>query len=349
LEDEETKTRLTLTLVDSRARRGDPVAALDWMLARATSVPAAAFEHVGFIYAQSDPRGAAAYVDRVPSGARAAWIAAVAVGYAAADLQGATLFLERFRGEPAFDRGAVMLAQQLATSDPPAAAQLLASVGTRAAGDASAELAIARSWAERDPAAAAAWAMDLGPLHRTIAVSIVTSIWGSRDPDAVRAWALRLPPGDQRDMALGAALRVRGAAPLDPALLAAFSQDRARQAAIVNVIFQTASSDPAAARRLLAEHITEPRMREQAEQMIDSFARGAVPTPAGGFARPPAGPSRGSVPNGQSATLLGPNGQPVLLRPPEAGLRPLPPGAYLGPIPRTPPAREPPPDQTAER
>jgi hypothetical protein len=222
-----------------------------------------------------------------------------------------------------------MLAQQLAASDPPGAAQLLASVGGRAAGDAGAELAIARSWAERDPAAAAAWAMELAAPHRPMVVSIVTTIWGSRDPDAVRAWALRLPAGDHRDMALASALRVRGAAPLDPALLAAFSQDRARQTAIVNVIFQTASSDPAAARRLLAEHITEPRMREQAEQMIDSFARGAAPTPAGGF--------------------IGANGQPVLLRPPEPGLRPLPQGAFLSPSPPIPPPRERPPDQTAER
>ena len=78
------------------------------------------------------------------------------------------------------------------------------------------------------------------------------------------------------------------AAPCRPtlALLGAFSDDRARQGALMDTILATAQTDPAAARRLLDAHITDPRMRAQAEQMIDGFASGAVPLPTGGFGCP---------------------------------------------------------------
>ena len=344
VEDEQLRTRLVMSLIDTWTnRRRDPTGALDWMLASEASLPAEAFERVAFTYARTDPSAAAGYVDRVPSRVRAAWIAAVTIGHATTDVPGAMQFLDRFRGEPGFDRGAVMLAQQMAASDPPAAARLLASVGTRGPDGASPEFAIARSWAERDPAAAAAWAIGLPPLQRSMAISIVAGSWGARDPDAARQWALGLPPGDPRDQALGAVMRTRGTAPPDAALLGAFSNDRARQAAMMNMIMQTAQTDVAAARRLLAEHITEPRMRAQAEQMIDSFARGTAPLPAGfpgqmPVVRSPVGVTPGGLYG--PATIIGPDGRPLPVRPPEPGLVPLPPGAFLGPIPPIPPAPE---------
>ena len=101
------------------------------------------------------------------------------------------------------------------------------------------------------------------------------------------AWALRVLPGDKRDAALAAVMRSRGDAPLDPALLGAFSDDRARQGALMNTLVVVAQTDPAAARRLLDAHITDPQMRARAEQMIDGFASGAVPyRPADSVSRP---------------------------------------------------------------
>ena len=200
---------------------------------------------------------------RVPSGARAAWISAVAQGYATTDPQSAPAFLERFRGDPAYDPAALAVVQPLAASDPAAAARLLASVGARGTGGVRPEFAIARNWAQRDPAAAASWALDLPPMSRGLVLPIVAGAWALQDPDAVREWALRAPPGEKRDAALAAAVRSQGAAPPDLALLGAFSDDRARQAALMGTIVATAQTDPAAARRLLDAHITDPRMRGQ--------------------------------------------------------------------------------------
>ena len=379
LDDGPVKTQLIMSLVQLWAeRRDDPEGALAWISANEASVPPEAFERVGFLYARSDPTAAAAYVDRVPNRARAAWIAAVTVGYATTDVQEATQFLERFRGEPGFDRGAPQLAMQIAETDPAAAARLLASVGTRGADGASPEIAIARSWAQRDPASAAAWALDLPPMQRSIALQIITGAWGSQDPAGVSRWALAMPSGDRRDQALIAAIRARGAAPLDPALLAAFSQDRMRQGGVMTMILATAQTDAAAARRLIDEQLTDPRLRAQAEEVVESFARGTAPTPIGGpfgsdptsFAirRPPPGTVPGTLVGttvgvapggviGPGVTIIGPNGQPVpiqsLIRPPEPGLIALPPGAYTGPVPPIPRAPDPqppaPPPQPAIR
>ena len=359
VDDEQTRTRLVVTLADVWvSRRGDPEGAVAWMSANEAAVPAEAFERVAFNYARTNPSGAAAYVDRVPSRVRAAWIAAVTSGYATTDVQGAAQFLERFRGEPGFDRGAPYLALRMAESDPAAAARLLASVGTRGADGIAPEITIARNWAQRDPAAAAAWALDLPPMQRSITLQMVTGVWGMQDPEAVRRWALGMPSGDRRDQALAAAIRARGAASPDPVLLAAFSEDRARQAAMMNTIMATAQTDTAAARRLIGEHITDPTMRARAEEMVDSFARGLTPLPAGGFGVPasplggrPAGLPPGAIgaipfgvaPGsmiGGAIMIVGPNGQPLPLdpavapRPPEPGLRGLPPGVVIGgPVP----------------
>lgn len=351
MQEDQTKTALMVTLIDTWARYPSSVVpALDWMLTNAAVLPAQAFERVGYRYAQSDPSAAAAYIDRVPNAARSAWISAVAVGYAQTDPRGAVAFLDRFRGDPAYDGAAIALARPLAAFDPPAAARLLASVGSRGADGAGPEIAIAGQWAQRDPAAAAAWALDLPPLSRNIAMSIVTGTWARQDPEAVREWALQQPPGERRDAALMAAVRTRGASPPDPVVLSAFSDDRARQSALMNTILSTAQSDTAAARRLTDEYITDPRLRAQAEQMIDGFARGAVPLPAGGFGIATgvisgAPPLTDGVPTGRlfgpsdlPMLVIGPNGQPMRLPSPE--LVPLPPGALPPPAQTPLPAHE---------
>ena len=347
LKEEPLRTSLAVTLIGSWANRpGNMGPALNWMLANGAAVPTAAFERVGLTYAHSDPSAAAAYVDRVPSGARAAWISAVAQGYATTDPQSAAAFLERFRGDQAYDAAALAAVQPLAASDPAAAARLLASVGTRGTGGIGPEFAIARNWAQRDPAAAASWALDLPLMSRGVALPIVAGAWALQDPGAVREWALRVPPGEKKDAALAAVMRSRGNVPPDPALLGAFSDDRARQAAIMNTLVVVAQTDPAAARRLLDAHITDPKMRNQAEQMIDGFASGAVPTPTGVFGVPPgmingpppfgvtgARPGGVYAPTGQQVVVIGPDGQPISVRSPAPGLMPVPMPA--GPLPFT--------------
>ena len=73
--------------------------------------------------------------------------------------------------------------------------------------------------------------------------------------------------------------------------------------------------------------------------MIDGFASGAVPLPTGGFAvttgtingPPPFGvngvpPGVVYAPPGQPVTVIGPNGQPIMLRSPVPGFVPVPGG-----------------------
>jgi hypothetical protein len=279
--------RTRVTAVDSLLNvwtmdPGNAPQAVEWALANANAVPPHSFQRLAYLLARTDPAAAERYFDRVPSAARAGWLGAVAASYAATDPQQALAFVERYRGDAGFDGAATMLAPLLARSDPAAAARLLGSVTERSSQGFGAEVQIAREWSQRDPAAAATWAVDLPPLQRNVIMQMVTSAWASADRDAVRRWALGLPAGEKRDVALAAAVRAYGAEP-DPALMGAFSDDRARQAAIMGSVVNVAMTDRDAARRLLHAHVTDPRMRSQAEQVIETMPRATSPSPAVAF------------------------------------------------------------------
>ena len=351
LPDSEAKSGLLVSLVSSWAGRpGNAAPTIDWMIASGATLPAEAFERVGFLYAQSNPAGAAAYADRVPREARSAWVSSVTAAWAQTDLPSATAFIERLRGDPAYDRAALMLSQSMATTDPPAAARLLASVGTRGAAGPMPEIAIARQWAVRDPTAALAWALDLPPMTRTMVMQLTAATLAQQDTAALESWALRLPAGEKRDVALSAVLRARGAAPPNVALLNAFSDDRARQAALMATVLMTAQADTAAARRLIDEHITDARMRTQATQVVDGIERGDPAFPTGAMGMPPgitgvaSPPFIGAVPMGtippgpagQPITVIGPDGQPITLRPP-IGASPVSSGSFIVAPPPAPP------------
>ncbi len=303
LPDSQNKQVLITSLLTSWAQGpGNVKPALEWALAHSAGLPPEAFMQLGYTLVQSDPEAASAYLDRVPSAARDRWIGAIAFGYVRSDPQRALAFVERFRGDPAYDGAAAALAQHLVSIDPPAAARLLASVTTRPANGAGIEIQIAREWAQRDPQAAATWALDLPPTLRGVAMSMIGDTWGQSNPSAVRAWALGLPPSDKRDFALGAALRAQGPGAPDASVLAAFSDGRLRQAALMTTIMMTATTDVPLARRLVDEHITDPRLRPQAEEMVENVARGRLLPTGTGIRSPVTG-----LPV-QTGVLIGPNG-----------------------------------------
>jgi hypothetical protein len=339
LEDGQTKTAMLVSLAGSWASRpGNADRALEWMVSAGDALPPEAFARVGQMLARTDPDAAAAYVERVPRSARNDWVAAVTAAYTSTDPQRGLAFLERFRGDPAFDGAAVVVAQQLAASDPPAAARLLGSVRNRGPVGFGPEVTIAGQWSQRDPVAAANWALDLPPQPRNIALSIATSAWAQRDPAAVQRWALALPHGEQRDAALTAAVRARGATALDSTLLNAFSDERLRDSAVMTTIMMTASTDPAEARRLVDSYIADPRRREQAQQTIDNVVQNGGPAQAVfGMGTAPGVPFV-IAPNGVApAMIVGPTGQSMMVRPPPPGLTPLPPGVGPMPPPMLPP------------
>jgi hypothetical protein len=322
LPDGQTRSTAVLSLLSSwAATPGNAAAALEWALANANAVPPESFERLGYQVAQADPATAARYLDRVPIAGRAGWLSAVTVSYAMNDPQAALSFIERYRGDAGFDRAVTALAPHLARTDPPAAARLLGSVSERTNEGLSAEFQVVQQWAQRDPAAAAAWAIDQPPMQRNALVGFATSAWAQTDRDGLRRWALSMPSGEKRDAALAAALRSFGTEP-DAALLNAFSDDRARQGAMLTVVMNAAMTDRDAAHRLVQTYISEPRMRAQAEQMIETVPRGAMPSPAVGFGFgvPPGIVLRGSTTGAQAAgpiTLPAPgvrfNGPPPAL------------------------------------
>ena len=154
---------------------------------------------------------------------------------------------------------ALAVVQPWAASDPAAAARLLASVGARGTGGVGPEFAIARNWAQRDPPQPpprGRWTYR--PMSRGLALPIVAGAWALQDPGRCSASGrCARRPAKRADAVLTAAVRSQGAAPPDLALLGAFSDDRARQAALMGTIVATAQTDPAAARRLLDAHITD--------------------------------------------------------------------------------------------
>jgi hypothetical protein len=362
LPEDQTSTRLLVALVGNWTSRPENVQrTLEWMLG--TTLPAEVYERVGANYARSDPSRAAAYVDRVPVAARPAWVMMVTASYAQTDMQTATAFLERFRGDPAFDRAAIVLTQQLAVYDPPAAARLLASVGTRGAEGPTPEITIARQWALRDPIAAMSWALDLPLMTRTMVLQLTAGTLAQQDLSGLESWALRLPAGEKRDAALGAVVRARGAAPPNAALLNAFSDDRLRHGALMSTVLATAQADPAAARRLIDGYITDADRRAQALEVVDSIARGDPGFPRMGTGVPagmigtPTPPFIGAVPSGfvpagvgPPAMMVGPNGQPVMTRSPVTGQLVVP-GPVFVPAPQSqpmPPAPSPSPSTTTD-
>jgi hypothetical protein len=129
------------------------------------------------------------------------------------------------------------------------------------------------NWANRDPAAAAEWAIDRGTeQERTTAIRNVLGIWSNQDAAGARQWTLRLPPGAIRDGALTTVLMttaLQRPGGLDAGLLNALSSESARQQAVLQVVQGLAYRDPARARGVVDTYLTDPSLRAQGERMLD--------------------------------------------------------------------------------
>jgi hypothetical protein len=129
---------------------------------------------------------------------------------------------------------------------------------------------IAAAWAQRDPRIAASWAMTIADDEaRNQAVIAVAGQWATRDLAATRNWTLGLPSGPARDMALTEVLGRTTGNTLDPVLLDGFSTAIARQNAIGAAVRAIAPRDPAAARQLADQYITEPNVRRVVDRFIE--------------------------------------------------------------------------------
>jgi hypothetical protein len=257
-----------------------PDNAMRWLLANAQSASPNAFQQIGLQLARRDPQNALAYSAQVPPGAREQWVQGVAQGYAQTDPQGATDWLRQYRGEQWYGRAASTVAMAVAQRDGAAAARLVDEIDTEVLGAQARQLVInvATNWANQDATAAADWSSSRPTdVERQAAVQSVVAVWSNRDVDGARQWTMRLPQGALRDAALVPLLTAtavqEGRGP-DAGLLNAFSSDRTRQAAVLQVVQGLAYSDAARARAVADAHLGDPNLRAQAERAIEAARNG---------------------------------------------------------------------------
>lgn len=114
----------------------------------------------------------------------------------------ASRFLARER--PGENDGGLLRDIEALAADSPARAQAeLARVGDDAELRAMAHAALARGWAAKDPAAAAAWVESLGDEDDQVSAALgLVPEWASRNPDACMGWCRGLSQGPLRELSL---------------------------------------------------------------------------------------------------------------------------------------------------
>jgi hypothetical protein len=235
--------------------------------------------------ARVDPAAAIAYLDAVPPDLRATWMSAVADGYAQKDARSAATWIAQHRGEPGYDAALNAIAARTAQTDPAAAARLFDSINVAEAPDAAQTAGrITGEWARRDHRAAAGWAATIADdSARVAAVGTAASNWASRDAPGARGWVLGLPTGAARDSAVTQLLGTTTVSTIDHVLVDAYSDAQTRQRGVGDAVRMIASRDPAVARQLADQYLTDPGARQAAERFIEQGRNGGAPV----FGQPP--------------------------------------------------------------
>jgi hypothetical protein len=258
------------TIVSMWASR-DSEAALNWTLANADRLDPSALRNVSQRMADENLDLAVSMLNQLPADKRAGWIEGLVGRMAQNDVNAAIGFVERYRGQPGYAEAYGTVIREIAQLDPVRAAGMLASAPESSA-NMSAIFTITREWANRDPAAAARWAMNeiSDTRLQTSAISNVASMWAQRDGESAQSWIYSLSSGPARDAAingyLGAAAQV---GQFEPRLLEAYSSDAAGQSGVSSAIVAMARSDPEEARRLLDTYITDPAIRAQTAERLE--------------------------------------------------------------------------------
>jgi hypothetical protein len=172
--------------------------------------------------------------------------------------------LEPHRAEPFYNGALSDIAFARSSYDPAAAARLLAEAGETAA-----SAGLARRWAARDAAAAAAWVSQLPPGEaRSDAFGPVAEQWARRDLERGLAWALGLPRAD-RDAALaGLAAGVAQDGAVDERVFASFGSEEALFAAAESAVMWLGARYPERARRFIDTLAADAPRRAQLERAL---------------------------------------------------------------------------------
>lgn len=258
-------------------------AAIDFALGHLDSFEPTEITPLARQVASLDPDLAVRTIDRLPATHRVTWIPGVAEVLARSAPDRALSFLAAQRGQPGYEQTVGAVVNQLATTHPSAAAELIDTVAWSAE-IRPAALALGTAWAQAEPQAAAAWAVRL---ERPGPIGAVATGWARVDEGAAERWARTLPSGALRDAAVNPILNAtaeRG----EPnfTLLDALSTDAVRQQSASRVILAVGRTDQARARTLMDTYLTDTAVRQRTEQQLAQLARPGAAGAGGGMPIP---------------------------------------------------------------
>ena len=167
-------------------------------------------------------------------------------GWCDKNLAAASSYVEQHTGDQGAERAASSVAAALFTRDVNSATSWASRLPLGDARD-GAEITIARTWAQQDPAAASRWAATLSQSEQANVVRSIVGNWMNKDWPATSAYLATLT-GGPRDQALAVAANRDDAATTDSLALAMQINDtELRARAVGELVRSWASNDGAAA------------------------------------------------------------------------------------------------------
>ncbi len=243
--------------------RQDATAALDWLNTNRARVSDQTYLRVARNLAETDPETALRYSDQVAPAIRDEWVSSVAMTAAGRNGENAAAWISQFRGEPMYETIAVAAMYEIANQNVVEALNVFN--GLSEAGRITTAGRLAGAWAREDAVSARGWiaGMPTGEIR-----------------DSALSGYLSAPVGDVRSSYFQTARRpgqprigyTRVRSP-EPATLALFSSDTARQEAILSVVGSMVHYDPGQARILIDTYVSDPALLSQAERTLQWAAQ----------------------------------------------------------------------------
>ncbi len=264
-----------LSRVMQRWTMREPESAVAWLAGNEAHVTDALTSAMVGQLAFDDVALAAELTGRVPPNARDQWLDAVAYRYGQFDLDQAMNWLAGFQGQSGYDAILVRVLSGGLISDAGFVADYIETSGIES--DRGLIQSAARELAQQDPEAGVQWAMRLGDAERSAwAIGAAVGRWAETDVAGATRWALSQPRGRERDQVLDVMMLISPVNPgIDPtALFGAYDSDATAQRTLAEVIFRSTRVprnmlDASLARaESLLEHLTDPALRERAEEQI---------------------------------------------------------------------------------
>ena len=224
-------------------------------------------------WAEADPEAALAYAKTLTrTTERQVAFTAVFSGWARRDVDAAMAAVEGLKSNDERRAAWSAILPELAQKSPERALELhlknLAKGDTQFGYNFGSIQSIFNTWAQTDPAAAAARAMKLTSRDRDMAVNSIAAQWASKDLQGALAWAHGLPEGNTKRNATRVVLgEMANQDPQAAATYALTLKGTAQQEAMSSVAAAWAQTDFTGA-LAWSQNLTDPKSRERALQSL---------------------------------------------------------------------------------